>query len=280
MGFARRHPRGAPPVTGKYTALGTQLGSMADAEIAALTALLTAAGGDEPKPNGSGLIFSDDFTSYQSTADVLNYVPSPGKGYLHMTPENGVLLDATAGINGKPAVHIPWMPKAGCADDSHLIERVFPAVTELCASWTVRYSPAFVWDWLGAKPCVGNAKKLFFFWPVSGARFDCICENHHIGIGSDQDHPLYPQSAPEVTPEMLGDGAWHRITVRVTQSSTLTAADGHIQGWIDGVKKWDVPNWVSASTGGYNDFKLPTTFNQGSPATQDEWYNSLAIWIP
>jgi hypothetical protein len=267
-------------VSNKYETLAAALGKMADAEVASLNALLSASTG-EPQAPGSGLIYADDFTGYASTADLLNYQPT--KGFLHMDVENGVTLDPTGGVGGKPACKIAWTPKSGagnCVDDSHLIERVFPATTAVCASWTVRYSPAFVFDWLGLKGCVGNAKKLFFFWPVAGSRFDCICENHHIGIGSDNDHPLFAQTAPEVTPEMLGDGARHRITVRVKQSSTVTAADGHIEGWIDGVKKWDVANWVSASSGGYNDWKMPTTFNQGSPVSQTEWLNSVSIWRP
>jgi len=269
---------------GKYTTLGTTLGAMADAEIAALNALIVSAGvSDEPKAPGSGVIFDDDFTGYKNTTELLTFVQA-GKGYLHMNVENGVTLDPTGGIGNTPACRIDWKPKASatpCADDSHLIERVFPATTALCIAWTGRYSPAFVWDWITLnQSCKGNAKKMFLLWAVTGSRFDFICENHRIGIGSDNDHPLFPQLAPEVTPEMIGDGNWHRFTVRVQQSSTPTALDGHIEGWIDGVKKWDIANWPSQSSGGYNDWKMPATFNTGSPVAQSEWIDHLTLWRP
>jgi hypothetical protein len=147
----------------------------------------------------------------------------------------------------------------------------------------VRYTPGFIfdWDYSGQHPCLGNAKKLFFLWSVSGSRFDFISENHTLGVGGDYDDPLFQQTAgPAVTDAMWGDGNWHRVTLHVRQSSTPTATDGFIYGWIDGVQRWSVPNWASQSSGGWNDFKLPTTFNQGSPVNQSEWLDELTIWHP
>ena len=270
-------------------------GAMLDAQVASLTAALAACRAqhpgvmtDEPiAPGapGTGLIFADDFTGYPNTAALLTYDPN-GRGYIHMTPELGVSIDPTGGIGGKQAVKIAWPAKTTCSDDSHIIERAFAAVSAICVSVTLRYSPGFVFDWLGLKPCVGNAKKLAFLASpsVAGAsqpRFGVVCENHALLIGSDLNDPRLAQNLGTiVTPEMLGDGAWHRYTFRVAQSSSPAAADGHCEGWIDGVKRWDYPAWACGASGGYNDFMLPTTFNQGSPVAQAEWIDHLAIWKP
>jgi hypothetical protein len=191
---------------------------------------------------------------------------------------SAIHLDAHAGIGGSAAVRFDWVPSTVCRDDSRLIEHAFPATPELYVQWSVRYTPGFVFDWRGHGPCTGNAKKIFFLWAHEGSRFDVISENHAIGAGSDNDHPLFAQSAPEVTPEQLADGKWHRFTFHVRQSSTPTATDGFIQGWIDGRLKWSRRGIATHNSGGYYDFKVPTTFNQGSPVAQSEWLDNLALW--
>ena len=80
--------------------------------------------------------------------------------------------------------------------------------------------------------------------------------------------------------EQLGDGNWHRITIHVLQSSTPTATDGVIEGWIDGVQRWSYRNVASNASGGWNYFHFPSTFNQGSPATQSEWIDELTVSKP
>ena len=203
--------------------------------------------------------------------------------YITQNGENGLHVDATAGLNGSRAMRIDWKAKSGCTDDSHFIEGAFPTpAREVVVQYSVRYQPGFVFDWINrGGPCYGNAKKLFFLWATQGSRFDFISENHRLGAGSDYDHPLFaPNAGPEVTPETLGDGNWHRITLRIRQSSTPTATDGSIHGWIDGVRRWAVNNVASNASGGWVLFKMPATFNQGSPVNQSEWMDDLRIWKP
>lgn len=203
--------------------------------------------------------------------------------YATQNGENGIHLDATGGLNGSRAMRIDWKKKSGCTDDSHLIEGSFPvAAREVVVQYSVRYQAGFVFDWIGrGGSCSGNAKKLFFLWAAQGSRFDFISENHFLGVGSDHDHPLFAQHlGTAVRPEDLGDGNWHRITLRIRQSSTPTATDGSIHGWIDGVQKWAVTNIASNASGGWVLFKLPTTFNQGSPVDQSEWIDGFRIWTP
>jgi hypothetical protein len=137
-----------------------------------------------------------------------------------------------------------------------------------------------VFDWNGFSGCSGNAKKLFLMPGGSGSRLDLISENHHIVLYEDQvGYATGLQNVgSEFTPEMLGDGAWHRITIHARLSSSPGANDGIIEGWIDGVKHWSHPNPVSGS--GYTYFQTPTVFNTGSPVAQSEWMDNLVVWKP
>lgn len=222
------------------------------------------------------LLWEDDFEGTSSDADIYDR-------YITQGSENGLHVDASGGLGGSRGMRMDWRAKSGCTDDSHFVEAVFPsAQREVVVQWSVRYEPGFQFDWIGrGGPCYGNAKKLFFLYAQSGSRFDFISENHRIGVGSDHDHPLFaPNAGPEVTPEDLTDGRWHRITLRVRQSSTPDAQDGYIHGWIDGVQRWAVNNIASHASGGWVLLKLPSTFNQGSPVNQSEWMDDLRAWTP
>ena len=224
--------------------------------------------------NGT-LIWQDTFDALTDATIISNYTTLQAQ-YLH--------ADAAAGLGGSGALRMDWVPLGNCQDESRLVERGLPGTREIYVQFSMRYSSGFIFDWTdsGQSPCTGNAKKLFFLWSGNNdSRFDFISENHTLGVGSDEDHPLFQQTAgPAVSIAQWGDGNWHRVTFHVLQSSTPTTADGFIYGWIDGVLRWSVPNWVSHSSGGWTDFKLPTTFNQGSPVAQSEWLDNLTIWHP
>jgi len=237
--------------------------------------------GSEPSYSSGGgtLLWQDNFDGRASDAALLSqYALENGESNMH--------ADATGGLNGSGAGRIDWQPQTStaCQDDGHLIEHSFTPSQEVYVQYSVRYNPGFVFDWVGRTGglgCVGNAKKLFFLWSASGDRFDFISENHWLGMGSDHDHPLFNQNVgPVVSDEMLGDGSWHRVTIHVRQSSTPTAKDGLIEGWIDGVQRWSWPNVASNGSGGFVLFKMPTTFNQGSPVAQSEWFDGLTVWRP
>ncbi len=220
-------------------------------------------------------LWMDDFE--QATSDAAIY-----QRYITQNGENGLHADQTGGVNGSRALRIDWRKKSGCTDDSHFIEGAFPvAAKEVVVQYRVRYQPGFVFDWIGRSGCSGNAKKLLFLWAGAGSRFDFISENHFLGVGSDHDHPLFAQNlGTAMRPEDLADGQWHRITLRVRQSSTPTATDGFIHGWIDGVQRWRIDNIASNASGGWTLFKLPSTLNQGSPVDQSEWMDDIRIWQP
>lgn len=220
-------------------------------------------------------LWHDNVESTASSADIYSR-------YTTMGGESGFHLDATGGVNGSRAIRVDWRAKSDCADDSHLLEGSFPASQEVVVQYSVRYQPGFVFDWIGrGGPCSGNAKKLFFLWAQTGSRFDFISENNALGAGSDVDHPLFAQNLGNaIAPDGLGDGNWHRITLRIRQSSTPTAPDGYIHGWVDGVQRWSVNNIPSNASGGWVLFKLPTTMNQGSPVNQSEWMDDFRIWRP
>lgn len=190
------------------------------------------------------------------------------------------------GLEGSGALRIVWResssrPGRRCADDARLIEASFAPTREVFVQYSVRYSPGFVFDWRRGGRCDGNAKKLLLLWAQSGSRFVFISENGWLGVGSDEDHPLLRQNgAPAVTPAALADGRWHRLTFHVRQSSAPTRADGFIYGWIDGVAQWSYAGIVTHNAGGYHLFKLPATFNQGSPVAQTEWMDGLRVWRP
>jgi len=257
-------------------------GSAAINVVAPVNPVHPVSSGSEPSyaSGGGTLLWQDNFDGRGTDAAMLSQ-------YSLMTGESGIHYDATGGLNGSGAARVDWPAQTaagGCLDDAHLIEHSFAASQEVYAQYSVRYQAGFVFDWMGHNTgvgCTGNAKKLFFFWSGSGQRFDFITENHALGMGSDLDHPLFSQNAgPVVTDEMLGDGNWHRITMHVRQSSTPTAKDGLIEGWIDGVLRWSLPNVASNASGGWVLFKMPTTFNQGSPVAQSEWFDGLTVWRP
>lgn len=263
-------------LTGTTTVTATSEGQSASATITVSAIVTPPPGSSEPTYQaGSGsLIWKDTFDGLASDAALLgNYTTIDG--------ESGIHADARAGMNGTGAARIDWQASTACQDNSHLLERGMTPTREVIVTYTVRYTPSFVFDWQGRGPCTGNAKKLFFLYSVSGSRFDFISENHWLGMGSDYDHPLFDQNAgPAVSDEQLGDGQWHRITIRVRQSSTPTATDGYIYGWIDGVQRWAYPNVASNASGGWQYFHFPSTFNQGSPVNQSEWVDDLTVWTP
>jgi Bacterial Ig-like domain (group 2) len=237
----------------------------------------------EPSPSGT-TIWQDDFNGGGLLGQLLTdvellaqYIVLGGE-YIHADP--------TGGLDGSGAVRIDWQRSTACQDQSRLLQREFPATPEVYIQYDVRYTPGFIFDWTdsGQSPCTGNAKKLFFLFPVSGSgtsRFDFISENHTLGMGGDFDHPLFQQNVGlPVSVAAFGDGNWHRVTIHVRQSSTPTATDGFIYGWIDGQLHWDIPHWASGSSGGWNYFQLASTFNQGSPANQSEWTDNLTVWRP
>lgn len=204
-------------------------------------------------------------------------------------------FEAGAGIGGSGALRIDWQAagdargggnagsasRGRCPDDARLLEASFAPSREIFVQYAVRYSPGFVFDWGSHARCHGNAKKLLLLWPREGARFVFISENGALGVGSDHDHPLRPQNrAVAVTPSSLGDGRWHRVTFQLRQSSAPGRTDGAIHGWIDGVERWSYDGIASHNSGGYVLFKLPATFNEGSPVAQSEWLDDLRVWRP
>lgn len=222
------------------------------------------------------LIHFDDFSSYKDTASFKNaYILESGG-------DTGLFLDPTGGMGGKAAMRIDWLASAGCQDAGHLIEMSPTPVPnkDHYVQFVVKYQKGFVFDWnySNQHPCVGNAKKLFLAGGVVGDRFDFICENHIIHMGRDAQPLLNQNLNTAVTPELYGDGNWHRVTLRIRQSTSLTATDGILEGWIDGIQRWKYSSWQSGSTGGFYYFRMPATFNQGSPVNQSEWMDSWRIW--
>lgn len=190
--------------------------------------------------------------------------------------------DADGGLDGSGAVRMDWWAARGsahCRDDSRMLEASFAPARELFIQYHVRYSRGFTFDWSRHRRCTGNAKKLFLLWAQEGSRFVFINENGALGIGSDYDHPLFAQNRGRaVRPAQLADGRWHRITLHVRQGSSPAARDGFVRGWIDGVQRWEHRGVVTHNAGGYHLFKLPATFNQGSPVAQSEWVDGLRLW--
>jgi uncharacterized protein YjdB len=260
---------GSTTITGSYGSLSASSSITVSAPAAPPPPPSTA----EPMPSGK-VIWQDGFEGYSSGTNILST-------YTHLNGESKVSLDATGGYSGSKAMRIDWPQQAsGCTDDDHLIEQGFSAAPEIYAQYYVRYQAGFIFDWNGQGGCSGNAKKLFLMPGGTGSRLDLISENHHIVLY--EDHIGYASGlqnvGTEFTPEMLGDGNWHRITLHARLSSSAGANDGIIEGWIDGVKHWSLPNPVSGV--GYQYFQTPTVFNQGSPKAQSEWMDNLVVWKP
>ena len=239
---------------------------------------------DEPLPPSSQreYLWVDDFEeSPQVRAVPLGERPERFGRYVTRDART-LHFDQSGGVGGSGAVRMAWTapaPNAKCEDDSRILEASFPPARELVIQYYVRYSPGFAFDWTNRGPCTGNAKKLFLLWATTGSRFVFIAENGMLGVGSDYDHPLFAQNrGVTISLSDLADGRWHRVTLQVRQATTAQRADGAIVGWIDGVRRWEYDNIVTHNAGGYYLFKLPATFNSGSPRTQTEWVDELRIW--
>ncbi|MHB1296939.1 MAG: hypothetical protein ACYC0B_00300 [Gemmatimonadaceae bacterium] len=229
------------------------------------------------------VLWSDDFDAPKRVRSGIfrrRGAPDALERYATLGAEH-MQVEPSAGIDGSGALRIDWQPTGGirCADDSRLIEASFEPTRELFVQYSVRYSPGFKFDWGARGRCSGNAKKLFLVWSREGSRFVFISENGALGVGSDHDHPLFAQHrAVTMTPAQLADGRWHRITLQIVQSSSAGRADGSVRGWIDGVERWRRTGIVTHNSGGYHLFKMPATFNQGSPVAQREWVDALRLW--
>ena len=273
-----RRSSATPVVLTVVLAVALSTAFSAGSAVAAMPTPARTAFATEPAhvPPSATIIWQDTFDTLASDSLALAKYITLGT--------DGIHLDAGGGLVGSGSLRIDWTPENDtCQDDSHLIERALPGNREIFVQYSVRYSPHFAFDWThsGHSGCTGNAKKLLFLASANGSPFKFASENHLLGMGSDDDHPLFAAKAgPRVTDEQLGDGTWHRVTMHIIQSSSPTAADGLIEGWIDGVKEWSVPRWVSASSGGWSAFRMPTTFDQGSPVAQSEWIDNLSIWRP
>jgi hypothetical protein len=272
-----RAPAPAPAsalATAAFASAGQSAGQSADGE-------------PDYSPGSHHLLWADDFDRAERSV-----VPRDGDsryGRYVTLGAPSLQFDPGSGVDGSGALRIAWRaaPAAGtalgapCSDDSRLIEASFPAARELYVQYWVRYDRGFVFDWGRRGRCSGNAKKLLLLWAREGSRFVFISENGTLGVGSDHDHPLFGQNrAVAVTPASLGDGRWHRITFHVRQSSAPSRADGAIHGWIDGVQRWSYEGVATHNAGGYHLFKMPATFNQGSPVAQTEWLDRLRVWRP
>lgn len=270
--------------------------ALAPAPASALAAAAFASAGQsadgEPNysPRSHHLLWADDFDRAERSAAPRDGDSRYGRYVTLGAPS--LQFDPGSGVDGSGALRIAWpaalaVPASGttsgahCEDESRLIEASFPAARELYLQYWVRYDRGFVFDWTGRGRCSGNAKKLLLLWAREGSRFVFISENGTLGVGSDHDHPLFGQNrAVAVTPASLADGRWHRITFHVRQSSAPSRADGAIHGWIDGVQRWSYEGVATHNAGGYHLFKMPATFNQGSPVAQTEWLDRLRVWRP
>lgn len=210
---------------------------------------------------------------------ISNYALMQG-GFLHADP--------LAGVGGTGALRMDWPKSTTCSDDWTGLDHAIPgAPTEIYIQFSVKYQPGFQFDWrnAAASSCAGNAKKLFLVWSGDNrSRFIYVAEDHDLRAASDYEDALgtnrSQNAASPISLEEYADGNWHRVTFHIKQSSSITATDGFLYGWIDGVQRWSRPNWASGSVGGWVEFKMPSTFNQGSPANQSEWIDDLTIWQP
>ena len=246
----------------------------------------------EPMPTFGAVIWHDDFQSYTNSANLI-------AAYDHLNGESQIFIDPTGGYGGSQGARIDWSKQTntatssgGCADDDHLLERGFTPTTEIYVQYYVRYQPGFQFDWNAARAagiagnCTGNAKKLFLVPSASGARLQLVSENHHIVLYTENQLSLMvglpgiQNVGAEFTPEDLGDGNWHRITIHAKMSSTPAARDGFLYGWIDGNLKWSNPAYPTGNAGGWDYFQTPTVLNSGSPIAQSEWLDNLVVWKP
>ncbi len=248
-------------------------------------------GTTEPMPNFGTTLWQDDFSSYASTSALMST-------YAHMAGESGVFLDPTGGFGGSPAVRVDWAKqtdRTNCPEDDHFFEHSWTSTKEIYVQYYVRYQGGFQMDWRAAQQagtagsCGAMTKKLFLIIPTQAAdgthpRLQMFAENHHIVLYTENQlslmtgQPGIQNVGSEITPEMLGDGKWHRITIHAKMSSTETSTDGFLYGWIDGNLKWSNPSYATGSNTGWYVMQTPTVFNQGSPIAQSEWLDNLNIW--
>jgi hypothetical protein len=243
----------------------------------------------EPTVVSANLLWSEDFPYTTDAALDAAYYSLQNVGnsaFAHADP--------TGGYNGSGAMRIDWIPNSplsACTDEDVVVEKSYTNSTEVYFQWWCKYTAGFMFDWRGTGgPCNGASKKMWLSpAPSPGVRGNLWCENHHFQFYADQNHygvngefhngvTLGNMNVgPEFTPEMLGDGNWHRFTLHQKAQSASGVYDGLFEGWIDGVQHWYWPNFDSNALS-YYVVQTPSVFNTGVPQSQSEWFSVIRCW--
>lgn len=119
---------------GSTTVIAAALGKRTEVPLVVTGSPTGSSTGSEPTFTSGvhTLLWHETFNDATSDAAIYDR-------YITQNGENGLHVDATAGLNGSRAMRIDWKAKSGCTDDSHFIEGAFPTpAREVVVQYSVR----------------------------------------------------------------------------------------------------------------------------------------------
>ena len=258
--------------------------------------------GSEPVfGSGDRSYFHDDFEAYTSTTQLLTFQAVQPNRWIKNTT-SGIDLWTGGSRSGSKGVRFTY--QAGLQQQSRLIEAMPSGVdaTELMTTFWIRTMPGY--EWINAS---GNTHKMFLAnigsadrWglmfgsePLTPAmaaygRLEETRPNVSIGANNYNQNLNFPALRVDTH---VNDGAWHRITIRLTTSTSRPAADrgnGRVEMWIDGTKVIEYlgdvssrPEYglVNVPTGSLApNFHFPSVMNAAPSSTQWIEYDDVRLW--
>jgi hypothetical protein len=260
---------------------------------------------DEPiYQTGNETFFVDGFEDYSSTTQLLTWQALfPGR-WLTNSPQ-GIALTTSGGHSGNRAARFTY--NAGSQQQDRLIEAQIRGANPnvAIATFWIRTQPGYTWINssgnthkifnmnIGGGPD-GHSRILLNFgsepltpsMPAYG-RLEQNRPNISIGGNNYNQNLNYPAVSMDGS---ANDGNWHRITLRLTKSTsrTATTGNGRLEMWFDGTKiiEYLGDNSSRPEYGLVNvpmttlipDVHFPSVMNAAPPTTQWIEYDDIRIW--
>jgi len=214
----------------------------------------------EPVDPGTGYLFSDNFDSYSTWADVNS---AKRVAYYVAGQSNPTLITGRSGSGKAMRVSFPveggsgdWNPPGG-----HFESGAFTQSNP----WATYSGAIVVQNWFRVSTTAldfGDAAKWMYFINGSANRINEIPIISHNGISPIPEYGrhvfyvegtgtlLYPMGDQPVgpyfahnrsgQPASVNDGSWHRETILLRPQSSAGANNGRLARWVDGIKTNDV----------------------------------------
>jgi hypothetical protein len=261
--------------------------------LSAPTAWAAAPDGQEDICNTAAVIFCDNFEARAVGAGDLQRSTFKNTGWPVSDSTNiTVIADAANIFNGQRALQLRY--PAGGGGIGFMNPALPGAYRTVYMRWYTKWSSSYQFSPIATKHVMAltaNGSSEYIFW-ASGSPTGLPAPISTMPLVT------FAQFSPaSVTYEanMNGDfmpvaNRWYCLEMRITQNTTANGADGYLQGWVDGVQRWDYPNQLldnrmpnqitSFDVSGYWNCLGPT-FSCNQPADQHplmfRWHDNFVV---